>query len=84
VHCPAERKRSKPADDARRMVVDVGDGLRLTVEGLGADSRRDHQRRRARADRRHRGQGRWLRLPLADRTELLGSTTTELTNEQKG
>ncbi len=86
------RKRSKPADDARRMVVDAGDGLRLTVTGVGepsegwvqisAEATGDAQREQAAAIAA-KVDGNDFRLP-ADRAELLGSTTTDLTNEQKG
>ncbi len=61
------RKRSKPADDARHMVADFGDGLQLTVTAVGEPtegwvqlSAAGRQRRRAGEGRRHHGQGRGL------------------------
>jgi hypothetical protein len=85
------RKRSKPGDDARRMLVDFDDGLRLIVTGVGepsqgwvqisAESTNDVQRERANAIAA-KVDGFDFRLP-ADRAELLGWTNTELTTEQK-
>jgi hypothetical protein len=86
------RKRSKPADDARRMVVDLDDGLRLVLTGVGeasegwvqisAEATNDAARAKANA-LTAKVEAYDFRLP-ADRAELLGSTTAELTNEQKG
>ncbi len=86
------RKRSKPADDARHMVADFGDGLRLTVTAAGeptegwvqlsAEAANDAARPRADAVMAKVG-AYDFRLP-ADRAELLGWTNTELTTEQKG
>jgi hypothetical protein len=86
------RKRSKPADDARRMLVDFDDGLRLIVIGVGqpsegwvqisAEATNDAQRERANA-LAAKVDGFDFRLPV-DRAELIGWTNTELTTEPKG
>lgn len=85
------RKASKPADDARRMTVEVGDGLHLTVTGIGeladgwvqiaAEATNDAQRERADAIRAKVG-GYDFRLP-ANEAEVLGWTTADLTEDQK-
>jgi hypothetical protein len=86
------RKRSKPADDARHMVADFGNGLQLTVTAVGeptegwvqltAEATNDAARPQADAVMAKVGLYDF-RLP-ADRAELLGWTNTELTTEQKG
>jgi hypothetical protein len=85
------RKRTKPADDARRMVVDLDDGLRLVLTGVGepadgwvqisAEAVTDAARAKASA-LAAKTEAYDFRLPV-DRAELIGSTTAELTNEQK-
>ncbi len=85
------RKRSKPADDARHLVADFGDGLRLVVTGVGepsdgwvqisAEATSDDARQKASAIAA-KVEGYDFRLPT-DRAELLGWTNTELTTEQK-
>jgi hypothetical protein len=86
------RKRSKPADDARHLVADFGDGLRLTVTAVGeptegwvqVSAEATNDAARAKADAIAAKVGLYdFRLP-ADRAELLGWTNTELTTEQKG
>jgi len=85
------RKQSKPADDPRRMVVDVGDGLQLTVTAVGepsqgwvqiaAQATNDAQHERATAIAA-KVAGFDFRLP-ANETEVLGWTIADLTEEQK-
>jgi hypothetical protein len=85
------RKRSKPADDPRRMVADLEDGVRLVVTGVGEPSEgwvqisaeATNDTSKAQADAlAAKVAGYDFRLPV-DRAELLGSTNAELTNEQK-
>jgi hypothetical protein len=86
------RKRSKPADDPRRMVVELADGLRLVLTGVGepaegwvqisAEATNDAQREKANAITA-KVEAYDFRLTL-DRAELLGATNAELTTEQKG
>ncbi len=85
------RKRTKPGDDPRRMVADLADGLRLVITGLGEPSQgwvqisaeATSDSARAKADAlAAKIEGYDFRLP-ADRAELIGSTNTDLTNEQK-
>jgi Domain of unknown function (DUF4340) len=85
------RKASKPADDPRRMTVQVGDGLRLVFTAVGdpsegwvqvaAEATSDAQRERADAIRAKVG-GYDFRLP-SNEAEVLGWTATDLTDEQK-
>ena len=85
------RKRSKPADDPRRMVADLQDGVRLVITGVGelpegwvqisAEATNDASKAQADAIAA-KVEGYDFRLPV-DRAELLGWTTTDLTNEQK-
>jgi hypothetical protein len=85
------RKATKPADDSRRMVVDVDDGLRLVLTSVGditegwvqiaaqatSDAKQDAAKMiAAKVD------GFDFRLP-SNQSEILGWTTTDLTNEQK-
>ena len=86
------RKRSKPADDARHMVADFGNGLQLTVTAVGEptegwvqlSAEATNDAARAKADAITAKVGAYdFRLP-ADRAELMGWTNTELTTEQKG
>lgn len=85
------RKRTKPADDPRRMVVDLDSGLRLTVTGVGDPSQgwvelsveATNDAAKPKADAlAAKVAGYDFRLPV-DRTELLGSTAAELTSEKK-
>jgi hypothetical protein len=85
------RKRSKPPDDPRRMVVTVDDGLQLVITGVGdisagwvqlsAEATNDAQREKAQAISA-KVDGFDFRLP-ANQAELLGWTATDLTSEQK-
>ncbi len=84
------RKRTKAADDARQMVADL-DGLHITVTSVGEPSQgwvqlsaqATNDAKRAQADAiAAKIDGYDFHLP-PDRTELLGSTITDLTNEQK-
>ncbi len=86
------RKRSKPADDARQMVADFGDGLRLVVTAVGEptegwvqlSAQAANDAARAKADAiAAKVEAYDFRLP-ADRAELMGWTNAELTTEQKG
>ena len=86
------RKRGKAADDPRRMVVDLNDGLRLVVTGVGEPSEgwvqlsteATNDASKAKADAlAAKVEAYDFRLPI-DRTELLGSTVADLTNEQQG
>jgi hypothetical protein len=85
------RKRTKPGDDPRRMVADLADGLRLVITGLGEPSQgwvqisaeATNDAARAKADAlAAKIEGYDFRLPV-DRAELIGSTSADLTNEQK-
>jgi hypothetical protein len=85
------RKETKPADDARRLIADVGDGLRLTLTAVGdlpegwikisAEATGDAGRDKAKAINA-KVAGYDFRLPPAQ-TDVLGWTLTDLTNEQK-
>jgi Domain of unknown function (DUF4340) len=85
------RKRSKPADDPRRMVADVEGGLRFVVTEVGepaqgwvqisVEATNDAEREKASAIAA-KVDGFDFRLPV-DRTEILGWTNAELTTEQK-
>lgn len=86
------RKATKPADDARHMVVDAGEGLRLVFTALGdvaegwvqitaeatSDAARDKVKLIA-----SKVEGYDFRLP-SNQVEILGWTLTDLTDEQKG
>lgn len=85
------RKRGNPADDPRRMVVDLADGVRLTITGVGDPSQgwvqlsteATNDASKAKADALAAKVSPYdFRLPI-DRTELLGSTPTDLTNAQQ-
>ncbi len=85
------RKRTKPADDPRRMVVEAADGLRLTFTSVGAladgwvqiaaeatgDAKQDHAKAINAKVAAYD-----FRLP-ANQAELLGWTLADLTSEQK-
>jgi hypothetical protein len=81
----------KPADDPRRMVAGLADGLQLVVTGVGepaegrvqisAEATNDATREKANAIAA-KVEGYDFRLPVA-RAELLGWTNVELTNGQK-
>jgi len=85
------RKRSKPSDDPRRMVVTVDDGLRLVVATVGdisagwvqlsAEATSDDKREKAQAISA-KVDGFDFRLPT-NQAEVLGWTPTDLTSEQK-
>jgi Domain of unknown function (DUF4340) len=85
------RKATKPADDARRMVVDVDDGLRLVLTSVGditegwvqiaAEATNDAKQDAAKAIAA-KVDGFDFRLP-SNQSEILGWTNTDLTNEQK-
>jgi hypothetical protein len=85
------RKATKPADDSRRMVVDVDDGLRLVLTSVGditegwvqiaAEATNDAKQDAAKAIAA-KVDGFDFRLP-SNQSEILGWTTTDLTNEQK-
>jgi len=85
------RKKSKPADDARRLSVDVGDALRLVITSVGelsdgwvqiaAQPTSDAARERAKAINA-KIEGYDFRLP-PQQIELLGWTLSDLTNEPK-
>jgi hypothetical protein len=86
------RKATKPADDARRMVVDAGEGLRLVLTTVGdvtegwvqiaaevtSDAAKDKAKLIA-----SKVDGYDFRLP-SNQAEILGWTITDLTDEQKG
>jgi hypothetical protein len=85
------RKRSTPANDPRRMVVDLADGLRVIVTGVGdptegwvqLSTEATNDASKAKADAlATKVEAYDFRLPI-DRTELLGSTNAELTNVQQ-
>jgi hypothetical protein len=85
------RKRSKPADESRRMTVDVQDGLRLVItvvgevsEGwvqLSAQATSDAKKDRA-GTIAAKVDGFHFRL-APNQIEALGWTTTDLTSEQR-
>jgi hypothetical protein len=85
------RKATKPADDARRMIVDAGNGLRLTITSLGnvsdgwvqiaAEATEDSAKDKAKLIT-SKVEGYDFRLP-SHLAEVLGWTVTDVTNEQK-
>jgi hypothetical protein len=85
------RKATNLPDDPRRLVADVGDGLRITVTGVGepsdgwvrisAEATSDSARDKAKAIAA-KVDGFDFRLP-SNQAEVLGWTNAELTNEQK-
>jgi hypothetical protein len=85
------RKRTKPADDARRMVVDLNDGTRLTVTALGdpssgwvqisAEATGAAKLERVNAIMAQVGDYDFHLSP--DQADVLGWTNTDLTDEQK-
>jgi hypothetical protein len=85
------RKATKPADDARRMIVDAGGGLRLTITSLGnvsdgwvqiaAEATEDGAKDKAKLIA-SKVEGYDFRLP-SNLAEVMGWTVTDLTNEQK-
>jgi hypothetical protein len=85
------RKATKPADDVRRMIVDAGNGLRLTIVSLGntsegwvqisAEATEDAARDKAKLIM-SKVDGYDFRLP-SNLAEVLGWTVTDLTTEQK-
>src|SRR5215475_1452978 len=86
------RKATKPADDARRMVVDAGEGLRLIVTSVGditegwvhiaAEATSDAAKDKAKLIA-SKVDGYDFRLP-SNQAEILGWTVADLTDEQKG
>jgi len=86
------RKATKPADDARRMVVDAGEGLRLVLTTVGdltegwvqiaAEATSDAAKDKAKLIA-SKADGYDFRLP-SNQAEILGWTITDLTDEQKG
>ena len=85
------RKAAKPADDARRMVVDAGGGLRITVTGVGnvsdgwvqiaAEATSDAAKDKAKLIA-SKVDGYDFRLP-SNQAELLSWTVTDVTDEKK-
>jgi hypothetical protein len=85
------RKATKPVDDARRMVVDAGDGLRLTFTSVGditegwvqiaAEATNDTAKDKAKLIA-SKVDGYDFRLP-SNQAEILGWTIMDLTDEQK-
>jgi Domain of unknown function (DUF4340) len=86
------RKATKPADDARRMVVDAGEGLRLILTAVGditegwvqiaAEATSDAAKDKAKLIA-SKVDGYDFRLP-SNQAEILGWTITDVTDEQKG
>jgi hypothetical protein len=86
------RKATKPADDARRMVVDAGEGLRLVLTTVGditegwvqiaAEATTDAAKDKAKLIA-SKVEGYDFRLP-SNQAEILGWTITDVTDEQKG
>src|SRR5260370_25450009 len=88
------RKATKPADDARRMVVDAGEGLRLILTTVAditegwlqiaaeatSDAAKDKDKAKLIASK---VDGYDFRLP-SNQAEILGWTVTDLTDEQNG
>jgi uncharacterized protein DUF4340 len=86
------RKATKPADDARRMVVEAGEGLRITLTSVGditqgwvqvavestADATKDKAKLTA-----SKVDGYDFKLP-SNQAEILGWTITDVTDEPKG
>jgi hypothetical protein len=85
------RKATKPADDARKMVVDAGNGLRLTITSLGptsdgwvqiaADAAEDGAKDKAKLIA-SKVEGYDFRLP-SNLAEVLGWTVTDVTNDKQ-
>jgi len=85
------RKATKPADDARRMMVDAGEGLRLVFTAVGditqgwvqisAEATNDAVKDKAKLIA-SKVDGYDFRLP-SNQAEILGWTVTDLTDEQK-
>ncbi len=85
------RKATKPAEDARRMVVDAGEGLRLTFTALGdvtegwvqlaAEATSDAAKDKAKLIA-SKVDGYDFRLP-SNQAELLSWTVTDMTDEKK-
>jgi hypothetical protein len=86
------RKATKPADGARRMVVDAGEGLRLVLTTVGdipegwvqiaAEATSDAAKDKAKLIA-SKVDGYDFRLP-SNQAEILGWTITDVTDEQKG
>ncbi len=86
------RKATKPADDARHMTVDAGNGLRLVITTVGdaadgwvqiaAEASDDAAKDKAKLIM-SKVEGYDFRLP-SNLAEVLTWTTTDLTDEQKG
>jgi len=86
------RKATKPAGDARRMVVDAGDGLSLVFTAVGdvtegwvqiaAEATSDAAKDKAKLIG-SKVDGYDFRLP-SNQAEILGWTITDLTDEEKG
>jgi Domain of unknown function (DUF4340) len=84
------RKATKPADDARKMIVDAGNGLKLSITSLGATSDgwvqiaaeavEDGAKDKAKLIT-SKVEGYDFRLP-SNLAEVLGWTVTDVTNEQ--
>lgn len=85
------RKATKPAEDARRMTVDAGEGLRLIFTSVGdltkgwvqiaAEATNDATKDKAKLIA-SKVEGYDFRLP-SSQAEILGWTVTDLTDEQK-
>jgi hypothetical protein len=85
------RKATKPADDARRMIADAGNGLRITITSVGnvsdgwvqiaAEATEDGAKDKAKLIM-SKVEGYDFRLP-SNLAEVMGWTVTDLTNEQK-
>jgi hypothetical protein len=85
------RKATKPADDARRMVVEAGEGLQLIITAVGdlsdswvqiaAEARNDAAKDKAKLIT-SKVEGYDFRLP-SYQAEMLGWTTNDLTDEKK-
>jgi len=85
-------KATKPADDARRLVVDAGEGLRLTFTALGditegwvqiaAEATNDAAKDKAKLIA-SKVDGYDFRLP-SNQAEILSWTITDVTDEKKG
>jgi hypothetical protein len=86
------RKATKPAEDARRLVVDAGEGLRLTFTALGditqgwvqiaAEATSDAGKDKAKLIA-SKVDGYDFRLP-SNQAEILSWTMTDVTDEKKG
>jgi Domain of unknown function (DUF4340) len=86
------RKATKPADDARRMAVDAGEGLRLVLTTVGditegwvqiaAEATSDAAKDKAKLIA-SKVDGYDFRLP-SNQAEILGWTIADVTDEQKG